>query len=703
MISTPNEAQFQIISTTEGYQRCAAVPGSGKTYCLTQRIVYLIQELYVDPASIVALTFTNKAARSMNNRVKKMIGDEGTCFMGTFHGFCNKLLKEEIYKLSYPKTFTLLDRADQINMIREVAEELNMSLKDFTAKEYLQYIEEEKIKEEYIEDVTGPDKEVLYQKAIGTQDFKKKVYYYYLLRQRDSFALDFHDIISFAIYILTNHEDIKLKWQNRCQYVLCDEFQDVNRSQALLLTILSGKFHNLFVIGDDDQNIYGWRGSKSEYMIHFDSEYPDAQSFSLCENYRSSQEIVAVANSLIASNQNRLEKKMFTKNPSVEKPIYNCLRTEKEEALWIGQQILQGTEVNEEGEKDYSKYTILVRAASQTRALEESFMKQKIPYKILSGAQFYSSVEIKTVLSYLRMVYALNNFDFEQTINRPSRKFGKKSLKALREYSTKNHLDLFHGLELLINEGQIQKEAIIEYFQKIKELHGTHQDYSCKDLANKVLDMGYRQELQMDVDQTKLDNVAELISTIAEMEAQNEEWLSLEDLLNHFALFTNQDGDNDNNQVKIMTIHTAKGLEFNTVFVNGLVEGNFPSKRLRNEDEYEEERRLFYVAVTRARKMLYLTSYESKDSAFETYPSSFLKDIDSKLLNCVDGSIIATKTETTPMRGKANLQLNDRVHHKAFGEGVVVGIDEGSQTYEIHFEAIDSTRRIQFRAKLIHL
>ena len=500
--------------------------------------------------------------------------------------------------------------------------------------------------------------------------------------------------IGFAVYILQNYPDALAVWQDRCMYLLCDEYQDVNDIQDLLLALLSGKYHNLTVVGDDDQCIYGWRDSKVDFILDFDKKYPQARDFYLTENFRSTPEIVAVANSLIEVNQNRLTKAMFTNNPHGPKPVYNSEGTEREEALWIAYTIERAVEQG----KQYSDHAVLVRSSSQTRALEEAFMRKKIPYKILSGAEFYASEEIRTVLAYLSLVYALDDLDFTDTINRPKRKYGKKSVEKLREYAAQRNLTLMEALGEQIRNGTEKRQAILAYYNDVMRLHGSYQEYSSKDLAGMVLDFGYREALQHDVDQSKLDNVAELLDTIAAMEEENQENIPLSDLLAHFALFTSQDDDNEKNVVKIMTIHTAKGLEFDSVFVNGLVEGQFPSRRLRNQDELEEERRLFYVAITRAKNNLYLSGYDVKTGFFTVEQSSFLRDIDINLLNCVNNSTIGARFATPMMRSKTQFAVGDKVLHTGFGPGVVAGIDEKNQTYEIKFDQIPETRRIQFRA-----
>lgn len=690
----PTLEQQKIIEATEGNIRVGAVPGSGKTFTLTNRIAYLIQELYVEPSSIVAMTFTNKAAGEMKRRLQSMIGDLATCFMGTFHGFCNLFLKEEIHRVSYPKTFVILDKRAQLDLIREVAEENQISLKDLKARDMADKIIQRKLDASYLSIMLPMDEQMLKRMTEGVTRPEELVYYNYLKKQRDNYALDFEDMIQITLHILLEHEDVLKKWQNKCQYVLCDEYQDVNNAQDLLLTLLSGKYHNLTVVGDDDQCIYGWRGSEVDYMVEFEKTHEETKDFTLSENFRSTPEIIAVANSLISKNQNRLLKTMFTNNPSGKKPVYYVAETLKEESEFIANTILK------EKERKYSDYVILVRAASQTRALEEVFIRKKVPYKILSGAQFYGSEEIRTVLAYLRLVYALNDLDFIWALQHPRRGFGKKSMEELKKYAFEKEITFMEALGEKIAQGQITKKQIVSFYEDVMLLHNTHEKYSAKDLAREVLDLGYREALERDVEQTKLDNVTELLQTIAELEKENVEKLSLEELLAHFALFSPQDADTGKNVVKIMTIHTAKGLEFPTVFIPGMVDGQFPSKRLRNRDELEEERRLFYVAITRAMKELYISSYRYRMEGFPSWFSSFMEDIDYPLLEHVGAKHAAKPKEELPLLEKADFDIGDKVIHPAFGNGTIVNVNRQGQYYEIDFPKLNSTRQIVFRAKL---
>ncbi len=689
----PTEEQQNIIEATEGNIRVRAVPGSGKTFALTRRIAYLIAELGVEPSSVVAMTFTNRAAGEMKRRLKTMIGDMATCFAGTFHGYCNALLKEEIYRLSYPKTFSILDRQDQVNLLREIAEEQGLSLKDFVARDCMEEIGVRKQNPKYISYMVGADRKPLLQCITEAREDFDRVYYNYLLRQRNNYVLDFEDMIQFALYILNRFPEALEKWQGRCQYLLCDEYQDVNGSQEQLLTLLSGKYRNLTVVGDDDQCIYGWRGSDVGYMVDFDKAHEDVKDYHLSENFRSTPEIVAVANSLIRANQNRLAKAMFTNNPPGKKPVCAGLKQESEESFFIADTILEAVRQG----KKYSHHTVLVRASSQTRSLEEAFIRRQIPYKILNGAQFYASEEIRTVLSYLRMVYSMNDLDFSYTIQRPRRGFGKKSVEGLKRYASERGLTLMEALGELIDRGEVRRREVVRYYEDIRRLHTVYPAFSCQELANRVLDMGYRQELEQDVDQARLDNVAELLGTIAGLEEENQDKLSLEELLAHFALFTAQDDDTEKDVVKVMTIHTAKGLEFDTVFVCGLVEGLFPSRRLKNEDELEEERRLLYVAITRARRELYLTRYLYKTGSFNVQPSCFLSDIDSGLLEYVGVEQKPQNNATPEMLPEADFRVGDVVVHRVFGRGKIMKVDMITRSYEIDFEKLSGTRNIVFR------
>ena len=633
----------------------------------------------------------------MTNQLKTLIGDKATCFTGTFHSYCNLILKEEIYRLSWPKVFTIADKQGQIEIVTEIAHELGLSLKDCPAKDYIDYIAARKTSSmDYVKLMSGADKSPLCQEVNTATGDLQSVYYRYLLKQRDNFILDFNDIIIFAVYILTNYQDALAKWQDKCEYILCDEYQDVNQYQEELLKLLSGRFHNLTVVGDDDQCIYGWRDAQVDYIVGFDKRYPQARDFFLLENFRSTPEIVAVANSLIINNQNRISKKMFTNNPSGEKPVYNCIKTVQEESLWIADTIRNSVQQG----KQYSKHAVLVRSSAQTRALEEAFVAAKVPYKILGGAKFYDREEVRTVLAYLRCVYALNDADFTYTINRPKRGYGKKSVEKLKAYAEPRGLTLIEALGEQISCGAEKRKAVIDYYNNVQGLNSTYQNYSSSELANKVLDFGYREALQQDIDQTKIDNVSELLKTIAALEMDNQENIPLDDLLTHFALYEDAEDGTDKDVVQIMTIHVAKGLEFDTVFVPGLVQGQFPDKRSLIPEKLQEERRLLYVAITRAESMLYLSSYDDTVIGDISGQSQFLRDIDASLLNCIGNTTIGGTHGTTPILSSAKYSVGDMIKHHVFGIGIIVRVDEAGQRYEIQFDNESDIRRLSFEAQL---
>ena len=696
-------SQANAVNTINSNLQIVACAGSGKTTTMVARILNLLKQPSVNPENIVAVTYSKKAAVSLKQKIYKEYEKENkslkglaNMYIGTIHGYCYFLLQN--YSDNY-KNYELLEEVQTRLFMKRFRKEIGIYDVKYHCKKGEPYslvypnMSNSKFQEAISAYKTFLDiaREYGVEKLDGLlQTYVKK--YEQCLDDKKKF-----DYTSIMIKTLRLAE--KGCFDNyiisTVKHLIVDEYQDVNKNQEYLLYLLSGKYHNLTVVGDDDQCIYGWRGSDVEYMVHFNERYENVVDYSLSRNFRSTPEIVAAANSLIEKNQNRLEKQMYTKNPHGAKPVYNCLPYEKDEAVWIAEQIDAAVSTG----KKYADHTVLVRAASQTRALEEAFLAKKIPYKILNGARFYDSEEIRTVLAYLRMVYAPNDLDFLWTIKRPRKGFGKKSIEDLKKYAAEHEIGLFQALGEQIEQGIVKKEVIDTYYKNISELHKEYDKYSCKELVNRVLDFGYREELEQDVEQRRLDNVTELITAIAAMEAENQDKLSLEELLAHFALFTAQDDDDEKNVVKVMTIHTAKGLEFDIVFICGLVDGQFPSRRLRNEDELEEERRLFYVAVTRAKTRLYLSSYAAKSEGFPVRPSAFIQDIDYNLLECV-GNVVQNGQTTPQMLPKKTFDVGDKVEHKIFGVGTIVDINLSTQSYEIDFEKLTGTRKIMFRAEL---
>lgn len=691
MASTPTIQQQNIIDATEGYVRVAAVPGSGKTYCLTHRIAHLIQDLYISPDSIVALTFTRKAATSMRKKLRNIIGDAGSCFMGTFHHYCCTILKEEIQHLGYPKEFKSLTGNDQKKFIRDILKEMNLSARDYRTKDMLDMISQNKVGGGYVKLFETEPATFILEKYLNDAQRRhavyEEIYYRYLLKQFSVHGLDYDDLIHFTIHIFSNHVDVLDKWQDKCEYVLVDEYQDVSQAQAKLADMLSNKYGNLFIIGDDDQLIYSWRGSKPEYLIGFDTTHYNTQSFTLDNNFRSTPEIIGVANELIQCNQERIPKRMTTANSSGIKPVYNCARTAKDEAKWICEMIQKAVETG----IDYKEHTILIRSSLQSREIEQQLRLHSIPYKAYAGVAFFESEEVSTVLNYLSMILHMDDLSFENTIQMPKRGFGKTSMEKVRKYSEDNQMPMFFALMTMIQNGEIKNKEVFDYCKNIYTMHKQYQNYTCTQLANIVLDWGYRELLDGDPDQEKKDRVTQLLQMIYELEKEEDNAIPLSDMLQYFSLFTSGDDDTEDNKVKIMTIHASKGLEFDTVFIPGLVEGLIPSSKATTKRAMEEERRICYVAVTRAENKLYLSSYQYQyeKSNVPSMSSRFVEEMGEVNLDIIQkpvGRMAINAMNNVLPKKTAQFVVAQRISITNWGTGTIVEVDEINQKYKIVFD-----------------
>ncbi|WP_296561016.1 3'-5' exonuclease [uncultured Acetobacterium sp.] len=704
--NSPTPQQQSIIQATEGYVRVPAVPGSGKTYCLTHRVAHLIQDLYIAPDVIIALTFTRKAASGMKRKLRGLIGDVATCFMGTFHHYCSNILKEEIHHLGYPKLFKSLRRSDQNKFVREILKEMNLSARDYRERDVLEKIREFKVNGSYVELFEQEPKtqilEQCIQKADSAHHIMDGIIYRYLLKEFQVHALDYDDLLYFTVHIFKKYADVLDKWQDKCEYVLIDEYQDVSKVQAELADMISQKYKNLFIIGDDDQLIYSWRGSKPEYLIEFDKKYPNTQTFTLNCNFRSTPEIIKAADALIQHNTERLPKQMKTSNATGSLPVYNCTKTAVDEAIWIADKIHESVEAGCE----YKEIAILIRNSSQASHIEQQLRLHAIPYKAYAGAKFFESEEIRTVLSYLSMILFLDDLSFEQTVNMPKRGFGKSSMEKVKQYAADNQLTLFTALMTLVQAGEIKNKQIFEYCRHIYTMNKSHQGYSCLELANIILDWGYRETLDGDPDQEKKDNITALLQMINELEKEEDGPIPLHDLLQFFALFSPEDDENDDDKVKIMTIHTAKGLEFDHVFIPGMVEGILPSGRAVTKQAIEEERRVCYVAVTRAVKQLFLSSYQyqyEKQSS-PSMSSRFINEMGENNLMMLQKPVesLAVNSPQKPSSYcTPQFVIAQRVSVGLWGEGTIMEVDEQKQKYKILFDAMPNlAKNIAFAADI---
>lgn len=702
-----NEEQRAAVTCTEGYVRVIAGAGSGKTKALAHRYAYLVQELGISTANILCVTFTNKAANEMKTRIRSMIGDSDTGLVATFHGFCVRLLREDIHTMQYPEHFMILDSEDADTVLKNVYQENKIDSRAYTLTMAKDMISFRKHREDYLSWFLEMDLEKLREKYLNSPNPREQIFYGYLYEQRKVFGLDYDDLILSALYILKNFEEKRHKWQEKLEYIMVDEFQDVSAAQYELADLLSGYHKNLFIVGDPDQTIYSWRGADVHYILNFDKHHPDTQTIVMDRNYRSSPEILDVSNSLIAKNRLRVEKSLKPIRQAGRKALYNHARTVKEEAEWIAGKI---KELREEG-AGFSDIAILYRAHFVSRSLEEIFVKQQIPYVLYSGIEFYRRREVKDILSYLRMVAAGDDMSFLRVVNVPRRNIGNKRLDLLKEYAGAKGCSLYDALKENLQQDLIARSKASEFVDLIEKYRGIYKELKITDLLTGILnDSGYESMLRQSGEEERLDNLAELKQSVYNYEKETGEETLLEDYLQRIALFSNMDKKERKDSVKMMTVHTAKGLEFPYVFVCGLNEGIFPGKRVDTEEGLEEERRLAYVAYTRAGIGLFLSDAEGMnyDGSF-CFPSRFIFNIGREYLNYVrelePGLATNARHYISASERKLNLSAagfspGDQVRHKAFGLGKILEVKKEKGCYVIQFEKLETARNISFHAPL---
>ena len=706
-----NAAQLEAVTTTEGFVRVIAGAGSGKTRALTHRFAYLVNELGILPGNILCVTFTNKAANEMRQRIHALTGDNDTGYINTFHGFCVSVLQEDSYAVQYPKSFLVLDNSDIDSMLRIIYEERGLTLRDMTFSNARDMIEIQKLfkRPDYYLDMITMSLEVLHDKYLAATTAEDIIFYGYLYQEKKCFGLDYNDLIKFSLYIFEQNEEIRLKWQQRLEYIMIDEFQDIDWLQYRLMEVLCGYHRNLFIVGDPDQTIYTWRGADVKYLLEFDKQYPGTKTILMNENYRSTPQILAAANSLISRNRNRIPKDLLPHLPDGESVLCHHARTAEEEAEWIA---WQAVELHDR-DVEYRDITILYRAHYVTRSLEEVLQKRKIPYTIYSGVQFFGRAEIKDALCYLRMIVYQDDLSFRRIANVPKRNLGISRMKRLEEYASENSCSLFQALRSLLEDEDFRRTKARQFVTLIDRFSQGYAERQISELLSALLnESGYEEMLRTEGNQERLDNLAELKQSIYEYETGCGEEATAEHYLTHVALFTNQDSADAPAKLKLMTVHAAKGLEFPYVFLCGMNEGVFPSGRVRTLPGMEEERRLAFVAMTRAEKRLYLSEAEGRNlDGSPRYPSRFILDIDSSLLEYTeqprDGLIrdaqeyIAASEKFLPEQEQSAVyEVGQRVRHAILGTGTVSAVDMDKSAYMIKFDSLDTQRRISFRVKL---
>jgi len=680
---TLNEQQRAAVEHIDGPVLVFAGAGSGKTRVLTFRIANLIKKHDVKPWNILAVTFTNKAANEMKERIEHLLGERATrMWAGTFHGICARILREKGDEIGLDKNFTIFDDGDQIALIRESMESLNLDQKRYHPREILNLISRAK------EQLVTPDE--FGKRFVGhLESVADKVYKVYQKKLAQNHALDFDDLIMYTVILLKNKPAALEHYQNRFKYILVDEYQDINYSQYQLVRTLAAKHHNIFCVGDDDQSIYRWRGADVGIILQFESDYPEATVYKLEQNYRSTKKILEAAHHVVKRNIGRANKKLWTEN--IEGSDIELIESanDMDEAANIARAIEDMVSFG--GGREHSDIAILYRMNAQSRVFEEAMINRRIPYRLVGAVRFYERREIKDVLAYLRL--ALNPYEtvsLRRVINVPTRGIGQTSLSRLEMFAIHEQITLYEAIRRVEEADDIPKKArtsIAKFGEMIHHLHEMVDTVTVRRLTEEVLLLsGYVESLKSDhtmENQSRLENVEELLSVTEQFDINNED-PSLRAFLENVALISDIDTyDESGNAITMMTLHAAKGLEFPVVFMVGMEEGIFPHRRSADDrEELEEERRLCYVGMTRAREELKFSFAHQRMIMGQIQRSDisrFIDEIPSELF----AERISSKRRTSntewrsdfrPVRtsGPATYKPATKVEHDEFGEGIVL-------------------------------
>lgn len=732
MLDKLNERQKEAVLATEGPVLVLAGAGSGKTTVLVNRIAYMISEKHIRPWNILAITFTNKAAREMKDRIERLLGDTAKdMWIGTFHSVCVRILRSCIDLLGYSRDFVIYDTADTKTVMKECLRELDIDEKSFPVRNVLSIISN--AKNDLMDAATF---ENVY-KSDYRMSIIAKIYYRYQTKLRKNNAVDFDDIILNTVKILSENPDVLSKYQDKFQYILVDEYQDTNNSQYLLINLLAQANRNLCVVGDDDQSIYKFRGANIGNILNFEDDYSDVQKITLDQNYRSTQNILDAANSVISNNKGRMGKSLWTSNGDGNKVFVYTGTNEYDEARYIARQIKK--HFDEQG--SFSDCAILYRTNAQSRVIEEMLMRESVPYKVLSGLRFYDRKEIKDIIAYLRVVYNPNDdVSLARIINEPKRKIGNATLEKARNIAREKETSLYDVISHADDYPEFKTaiKKLLGFSEIIQSLIKLKDTVTIEELTGRILnDTGYMQALVMEdttESKTRIENLGEFISVITEFEKNEETGNTLGEFLENISLVSDIDGYNENeDSAVLMTIHSAKGLEFPIVFLSGLEEGLFPGMRsMESDDDIEEERRLCYVAITRAKEQLYITKTISRTIHGKTMPttaSRFFKEIpveyleDKTTLQPKVAKVMqdlgvrnasAPKKEVYMTKGfgssvkssgstdYSKFKAGDAVEHRTFGRGEILKATPCGNDciLEIQFESIGFKRLMAAFAKV---
>ncbi|HJG48461.1 MAG TPA: DNA helicase PcrA [Facklamia tabacinasalis] len=750
-INRLNNKQQEAVYTTDGPVLIAAGAGSGKTSVLTHRIAYLLEEKKIKPWNVLAITFTNKAANEMKERVEKLVGPEASSiWVSTFHSMCARILRREATQIGYTQNFSIIDQGEQQTLMKRVLKELNLDSKRFNYKEMLWVIDAAKNEGQMPDAFAAENTDYL-------GNIQSNVYKLYQQKLKTSNAMDFNDLILLTVKLLQENEDVRLFYQNKFQYIHVDEYQDTNETQYLLVKTLADLLKNICVVGDADQSIYGWRGANMENIMNFEKDYPDAKVILLEQNYRSTQSILNAANSVIEKNINRKDKKLWSDKAQGNKVKFYLAESDSEEARYVIQQIF---ETKEDQKRSNSDYAILYRTQAQSRNLEDQLLKANLPYKIVGGLKFYSRKEIQDTLAYLRLIDNLaDNLSFNRIVNVPKRGIGPTSIAKLAEFAESLNLGWFEAIDQLGNSNLSAslQTKFVRFSDMIKRLRQQAEYLTLSELVAEVWEQSdYKQSLQeegtleatnrlenldefasvtKEFDQMDLEEIIETDPDFAdEADESTEEPLDTQSprirltlFLTELSLVSDTTEEESVDQITLMTMHAAKGLEFPYVFIVGMEEGLFPlSRASESDDELEEERRLAYVGMTRAEEQLYLTAARSR-LLYGRYqhnaPSRFVSEIDQSLIEHVGQSFqTVIRSQNTRQQGRkrssqaarnvllsqrpkggstgalkkkvtnntdTNYIVGDKVDHRTWGVGTVVNV-KGSGSDALLSIAFDS-------------
>ncbi|OUC74385.1 ATP-dependent DNA helicase [Lacticaseibacillus paracasei] len=708
-----NDKQSEAVLATEGPVLIMAGAGSGKTRVLTHRIAYLVEEKHVNPWNILAITFTNKAAREMRERVGKLVDAEiaRDIWVSTFHALCVRILRRDIDKLGYNRAFTIADPAEQLTLVKHILADFNLDPKRYDPKSILGAISS--AKNELVDPQT-------YANEQANSPFTKvvaQVYAEYQKRLRSDQALDFDDLIMQTIVLFEKDKETLAFYQRKFRYIHVDEYQDTNEAQYQLVHMLAEGYHNLCVVGDADQSIYGWRGANMQNILDFKKDYPKAQVILLEQNYRSTKTILSAANDVIQNNQNRQAKTLWTENREGDKITYYRAQSETDEAIFVIRRI--EAEIADNHRK-YGDFAILYRTNAQSRAIEEAFVKSNIPYKMVGGHKFYDRKEIRDALAYFRLVVnPEDDMSFNRIVNEPKRGIGNTSVEKLEAFANEHDWSLLEAAanaELSPIAGKARGQ-LAKFGKMIQQLGTRRQDLNVTEMMQAILeDSGYLSTLRaahnLEAD-TRIENLEELLSVTqgfdSRYQPENEDSDIFVDFLAELALLSDQDDvEEDAQEVTLMTLHAAKGLEFPVVFLVGMEEGLFPlSRASMDESELEEERRLAYVGITRAKQKLYLSNAYGRMlyGQRQNNPASrFIEEINPDLLEVIGttqpksdipfinrtdrafsspysrhadqktATPVTVQAAPTTGAGKTSWEAGDKVKHRKWGTGTVVKV-----------------------------